>query len=114
MATLPEDMSVAIDELESAITEMELRLESAHAERDDAKARQIELEIENANLRRDLGLAREQQGASADILGTIANTSGDAEHALQQIAETARHCSASSVTIRIADGRRMGSHHPRR
>ena len=47
MATLPEDRSVAIDELESAITELESRLESARAEHDEAKARQVELEVEN-------------------------------------------------------------------
>src|SRR5262245_45114331 len=106
MATLPENMSVAIDELESAITEMESRLESTRAERDEAKTRQIELEIENANLRRELALAREREGASAEILTAIANTAGDAEHALQQIAETAQHFfDASSVTIRITDGK---------
>ncbi|HEY0852307.1 MAG TPA: GAF domain-containing protein, partial [Bradyrhizobium sp.] len=106
MEALPEDMSVAIDELETAIAEMESRLESARAERDDAKARQVELEIENANLRRELAHAREGQNASAEILRTIANTGGDAEHALQQIAETAQHFfDASSVTIRITDGK---------
>jgi GAF domain-containing protein len=105
MATLPEDMSVAIDELETAIAEIESRLESARAERDEAKGRQVELEIENANLRRELAAARERQGASAEILRTIADTDGDAEHALQQIAETAQHFfDASSVTIRITDG----------
>ncbi|MGE0286423.1 MAG: GAF domain-containing protein [Bradyrhizobium sp.] len=105
MAMLPEDMSVAIDELESAVAEMESRLESTRAQRDDAKARQVELEIENANLRRELGLARERQNASAQILASIANTDGDAAHALQLIAETAQHFfDASSVTIRITDG----------
>ena len=105
MATLPEDMSVAIDELESAITDMESRLESASAERDEARARQVELEIENANLRRDLAHAREQQSASADVLSTIANSSDDAEQALQQIAETTmRLFGAPSATIHIAEG----------
>jgi regulator of replication initiation timing len=105
MATLPEDMSVAIDELESAITDMESRLESTRAERDEAKARQVELEIENANLRRDLAHAREQQSASADVLSTIANSSDDAEQALQQIAETTmRLFGAPSATIHIAEG----------
>jgi GAF domain-containing protein len=109
MASLPENMSVAIDELEAAITEMESRLESAHAERDEAKARQVELEIENANLRRVLTLARERQGASAEILEGIANLSGDADQLLHLIAETtARLFGAPSVTIRLADGEHWG------
>jgi GAF domain-containing protein len=105
MATLPEDMSVAIDELESAITDMESRLESAHAERDEAKAREVELEIENANLRRELALARDRQSASAEILRSIAAASGDAERSLYRIAETsARLFGATSATIQIAEG----------
>src|ERR1700752_549394 len=109
MATLPENMSVAIDELESAITEMESRLESAHAERDEAKTRQVGLAFENANLRRELVLARERQGASAEILEGIANLSGDADQLLHLIAETtARLFGAPSVTIRLADGEHWG------
>ncbi|MBR1122017.1 GAF domain-containing protein [Bradyrhizobium lablabi] len=84
---------------------MESRLESTRAERDEAKAREVELEIENANLRRGLALAREQQSASADILGTIAHSSDNAEHALRQIAETTmRLFGAPSATIHIAEG----------
>src|ERR1700740_1339380 len=99
MAVLPEDMSVAIDELETAIAEIESRLESARAERDEAKGRQVELEIENANLRRELTLARERQDASADILGAIGSAPGNAPQVLQQIAETtARLFDAASVT----------------
>jgi GAF domain-containing protein len=104
MATLPENMSVAIDELETAITEMESRLESARAERDEAKTRQVELEIENANLRRELGLARERQSAGAEILRTISSTPGDAAAVLQRIAETtATLFGAPSASIRLAE-----------
>src|SRR5262245_31043568 len=106
MTALPENMSVAIDELETAIADIESRLESTRAERDESRARQVELEIENANLRRELAHARERQNASAEILRTIANTQGDAEYALQRIAETTQHFfDASSVTIRITDGK---------
>ena len=104
MAALPEDMSIAIDELETAIAEIESRLETARAERDEAKGRQVELEIENANLRRELALARERQGASADIIGAIASAPGNAAQVLQQIAETtARLFGAPSVSIQLAE-----------
>ena len=57
MAALPQDMladlKLAIDELETAIAEMESRLEFRHAERDEVMARQVELELENARLRRE-------------------------------------------------------------
>src|SRR5436190_21675234 len=113
MATLPEhvsdDLRLAIDELETAVADMESRLESARAERDEAKARQVELEIENSGLRRELGLARERQKAGADILGAISESAGDADRALQRIAEiTGRLFGAPSVTIRLAEGQEWG------
>src|SRR5262245_23707431 len=109
MATLPENMSVAIDELESAITEMESRLESTRAEREEAKTRQVELEIENANLRRDLALARERQGGTADSLGAIAGAPADAERLPPLIARTIpRLFGAPSVAIRLVDGEDFG------
>ncbi|MGQ0683887.1 GAF domain-containing protein [Bradyrhizobium sp.] len=90
MAMLPEDMSVAIDELETAITEMESRLESARAERDDAKARQVELEIENANLRRDLSQSRERQSATTEVLKGIAASPSDVQPVFEAIASSAK------------------------
>ncbi|MEH2588653.1 GAF domain-containing protein [Bradyrhizobium sp. AZCC 1721] len=103
MATLPENKSVAIDELESAITEMESRLESARAERDEAKARQIELEIENANLRRELNLARDRQGATAGILKVIAGSAADVQPVFEAIVNSAAKlfepCSATITTF---------------
>jgi two-component system NtrC family sensor kinase len=64
-----------------------------------------DLRLENARLR----AARDRQTASAEILRTIASTSGDAERSLQQIAETtARLFGASSVTVLIADGHEWG------
>src|SRR5438552_1631522 len=109
MATLPDGMSVdlklAIDELESAVSDMESRLESAHAERDEATARQAELEQDNARLFDELATARDRQNASADILRTIAEASGDAERALHQIAETSMLLfGAPSATIHVAEG----------
>src|SRR5262245_19893218 len=113
MATLPENMSVAIDELESAITEMESRLESTRAERDEAKTRQVELEIENANLRRDLALARESQDeaqerqtATADILRVIASSPSDVQPVFDAIASSAKRLLGgfSASVFRFVDG----------
>src|SRR6185369_2570681 len=100
MAALPENVSddfkLAIDELESAVADMESRLESARAERDEAKARQVELEIENANLRREVALARtrdydpqERQTATADILKIIAASPSDTQPVFDAIAQSA-------------------------
>jgi GAF domain-containing protein len=99
MATLPEDMSVAIDELGSAITEMESHLESVRAERDKAKARQVELEIENANLRRELNLAREQQKASAGILSVISSSVADTKPVFESILSSIKHLFDSEESL---------------
>src|SRR5260370_37045231 len=64
-----------------------------------------DLRRENARLRAELRTAGDRQAGSAEILRAIASAPGDAERALQQIAETtARLFGASSVTIRIASG----------
>ena len=91
------------------VAELEQRLESSFTAHDEAIARADATAQENARLRHELGIARERQNASADILGTIANASGDAEASLQRIAETtARLFDAASVAIRIADGNEWG------
>src|SRR5258708_33459416 len=102
MTALPPD---ALADLYRLVAELEQRLESSFAAHDEAIARQAATARENAQLRSELGIARERQNASADILGTIANASGDAEASLQRIAETtARLFDAASVAIRIAEG----------
>jgi GAF domain-containing protein len=64
---------------------------------------------ENAGLRDGLALSRERQQASAEILATIAGATGDADQALQQIAETtARLFGASSVSIQLAENGEWG------
>ena len=64
-----------------------------------------DFERENARLQAELRASRDRQVASAEILHAIASAPGDAERALQQVAETtARLFGASSVTIRIARG----------
>ena len=64
-----------------------------------------DLSRENARLQAELRAARDRQNASADILRSIAGTSGDAERSLYQIAETSmRLFGATSATIQIADG----------
>jgi signal transduction histidine kinase len=72
----------------------------------DVKA---DLREENARLKDELRTVRDRQTATSEILHTIAGTSGDAERALQRIAEiTERLFSASSVSLHIADGERWG------
>jgi len=85
------------------------------------------LPSETASLKRQLKAARMQQQASAEILRTVANASGDVARPLQQIAETtARLFGAPSVSIQLAEGgeftreyrvgaiaQRIGSAYPR-
>src|SRR5882757_4568444 len=102
MTALPPD---ALADLYRLVAELEQRLESSFAAHDEAIARAAATAQENTGLRNQLDIARERQNASADILGTIANASGDAEASLQRIAETTAHLfGAESVTIRIVDG----------
>ena len=88
MPALPQD---GVTDLKDAVADLERRLQAVGAEK--------------ARLERELGIARDRQSASADILRTIANASGDAEHSLTQIAETTmRLFGAPSATIHIALG----------
>lgn len=102
MTALPEDV---VADLSRLIAELEQRLESSFAAHDAAIAQQVATAQENAQLRAELGLARDRQNASAEILRTIAGMSGDAERSLYQIAETSAHLfGATSATIQIAEG----------
>ena len=88
MTALPQD---AVAGLERLVADLERRLQSARAE--------------NCQLQSELGIARDRQGASAEILRTIAGASGDAGHSLTRIAEISmRLFGASSATIQIAEG----------
>ncbi|MEH2568506.1 GAF domain-containing protein [Bradyrhizobium sp. AZCC 2289] len=106
MTALPQD---AVADLNRLVAELEQRLESSIAAHDAAIARQAATAEENARLRNEIGIARDRQAGSAEILSTIAGARGDAERALQKVAETtARLFGASSVTIRIARGDEWG------
>src|SRR3954462_15312275 len=87
MTALPEDV---VADLSRLVAELEQRLESSFAAHDAAIAREAATAEENARLKAGLGVARERQRASAEILNTIANTSGDAERSLHQIAEATK------------------------
>ncbi len=102
MTALPQD---AVADLQQRIAELERQLETAVEERDAAIERQTASALVNFRLKNELRAATDRQKASAEILNAIANTHGDAEHALQRIAETTQHFfNAASVTIRIAEG----------
>src|SRR3954454_4422728 len=102
MTALPPDVLADLNQL---VAELEQRLESSFAAHDAAIAQQAATAQENAELRAELGIARERQNASAEILRTIAGMSGDAERSLYQIAETSAHLfGATSATIQIAEG----------
>src|SRR6201995_3382250 len=102
MTALPQD---AVADLQQRIAELERQLETAVEERDAAIERQTASALVNFRLKNELRTVTDRQKASAEILNAIANTHGDAEHALQRIAETtANFFNAAGVTIRIAQG----------
>src|SRR6201997_3672709 len=94
-----------VTDLERKIAELREQLRSAEAERDAAVEQKTAATLEQYRLESELRAALDRQKASAEILRNIAATSGNAEHALRQIAETTAHFfNAPSVTIRIAEG----------
>jgi GAF domain-containing protein len=104
MTALSED---ELADLARKIAALEEQLRSAHTEREAAIERQTAATLEQFRLQTELRAALDRQKASAEILRNIAATSGDAAHALRQIAETTAHFfNAPSVTIRIAEGDR--------
>jgi signal transduction histidine kinase len=88
MTALPHD---AVADQKRVVADLERQLQSALTQ--------------NSHLQGELGIARDRQSASADILRSIAGASGDAGQSLTQIAETSmRLFGASSATIQIAEG----------
>ncbi len=75
-----------VADLRRRVAELEQRLQSSLAERDEAITQQAAGAVENARLLSDLRTTRDRQAASAEILRAIASTPGDAERPLQQIA----------------------------
>ncbi|SEM50836.1 GAF domain-containing protein [Bradyrhizobium sp. OK095] len=72
---------------------------------DELKRQLQSAAAENAQLQAELAMARDRQNASTEILRTIANSSGDADGSLQQIAKATMHLfGAPSATIHIAEG----------
>jgi two-component system NtrC family sensor kinase len=68
-----------------------------------------DLSQENARLQAELRTARDRQAASAEIQRAIASTPGDAERALQQVAETTAHLfGAPSVSIQLVQDGEWG------
>ena len=104
MTALPHDTEA---DLRRRILELEQRLHSTVAQRDEAIERQTAAALVNFRLQNELRATVDRQKAGAEILRTIAAAPTDAEQSLQRIAETtARFFNASSATIRISDGNR--------
>ena len=104
MTALPHDTEA---DLRRRILELEQRLQSTVAQRDEAIERQTAAALVNFRLQNELRATVDRQKAGAEILRTIAAAPTDAEQSLQRIAETAaRFFNASSATIRISDGNR--------
>jgi two-component system NtrC family sensor kinase len=102
MTALPQDV---VTDLRRRIADLEQRLQSGLAERDEAIVQQAATALENARLSTELRSTQDRQTGSAEILRAIAGASGDAKRSLQQIAETtARLFDAPSVTLHIARG----------
>jgi len=100
MTALPQD---EVADLSRLVAELEQRLEASFIVYDATIAGHAALAQENARLQSELATARDHEVASAEILRTISEVSGDAERSLQQIVEiTARLFGASSVRIRLA------------
>src|ERR1700757_5135293 len=99
MSALPQD---AVADLQQRIAELERQLETAVEERDAAIDRQTASALVNFRLKNELRASTERQNASSEILNAVANTQGDAEHALQRIAEVTQHFfNAAGVAIRL-------------
>src|ERR1700736_6785627 len=73
MTAVPPDV---VADLSKLVAELEQRLESSFAAHDAAIAQQAATAQENARLQNELAIARDRQNASAEILQSIANTSG--------------------------------------
>jgi GAF domain-containing protein len=105
MATLSED---AVADLYRLVAELEQRLESSFATHDEAIARQAATAQENARLHNELGMALEQQTATADILKIIASSPSDVEPVFKAVAERAMSLlSCWSVIVVGYDGEQM-------
>ena len=101
MTAVSED---ATADLNRRIAELEQRLETALIERDAAIERQTASALVSFRLQNELRSAVDRQKGGAEILREIANTRGDAEQALRQIAATtARLFNCQSVRIRIVE-----------
>jgi two-component system, NtrC family, sensor kinase len=106
MTALSQDV---LADLKATVADLERRLQSSLAKRDEAIVQQAATALENARLSTELRAAQDRQTGSAEILRAIANTSGDVERSLHQIAETtARLFDAPSVTLHIAESDEWG------
>ena len=86
MTALPPD---AVADLYRLVAELEQRLESSFAAHDEAIARAAATAQENAQLRNELGIAKDRQNATADILRVISQSPTDVQPIFDAIVLTA-------------------------
>src|SRR5258708_3846623 len=87
MTALPQNV---VTDLRRRIADLEQRLQSGLAERDEATVRQATTALENARLLAELRTAGDRQTGSAEILRAIASTSGKADRCLHRLRRPAR------------------------
>src|SRR6266516_7717884 len=103
MTALSQDV---VADLKATIADLEAKLQSRLAERDEAMAQRAIIALENARLLNETREALERQTATADILKVIASSPSDVQPVFDAIAESANRLIGgfSGAVFRFVDG----------